>query len=65
MPEQRGISSRHKHGSPTMLKAIRAISELNESEKLDDKCTVGSANVKALYPSIDVDGESRGDVPDQ
>ena len=35
-----------------MLAAIRSV---NESGVLDERCTVGSADVTALYPSIDVE----------
>ena len=34
---------------------LAAVRELNESGKLDERCTVGSADVKALYPSLDID----------
>ena len=33
---------------------LAAIKKLNESGELDADCTIGSADVKALYPSIDV-----------
>ena len=35
-----------------MLSSIR---DINESGRMDERCTVGSADVTALYPSIDVD----------
>ena len=34
---------------------MAAITEVNESGELDNRCIIGSADVKALYPSIDVD----------
>ena len=34
---------------------LAAVNNLNESGQLDQECTIGSADVKALYPSIDVD----------
>ena len=34
---------------------LAAVKELNESGQLDHMCTLGSADVKALYPSIDID----------
>ena len=34
---------------------MAAVRELNESGKLDERCTIGSADVKALYPSLDID----------
>ena len=35
-----------------MLAAIR---DMNDSDTLDGDVTVGSADVKALYPNIDID----------
>ena len=34
---------------------LAAVNDLNKSGQLDHMCTIGSADVKALYPSIDVD----------
>ena len=34
---------------------LAAIQEVNDSKKVDEKCTVGSADVTSLYPSIDID----------
>ena len=34
---------------------LSAITIVNESVTLDEKCTIGSADVTALYPSIDVE----------
>ena len=34
---------------------LAAIQSVNESGRLDERCTVGSADVTALYPSIDVE----------
>ena len=36
-------------------KLLAAVNDLNESGQLDHMCTIGSADVKALYPSIDID----------
>ena len=34
---------------------LAAIQSVNESGRLDERCTVGSADVTALYPSIDIE----------